>query len=220
MDFLDEAGATPGSTFSGGFRFLDRKYVIETPSCLVPRLNELFKSVCERYDIAVVNREKVDETLTHFKRVLEVDMYASLTECFRVWRSQLTNPQFVVTYKESSRDVKQITVRAEEVPKTKRKAQKHIRDLLDACHLFLDQKDFLRRQITSNIIEIDRLCADLQNVSREAQLSSSERKQLPWSVKSAQAQFAHFPRVLDQFYGEIHGLLQEINESVYVLQES
>lgn len=44
----------------------------------MPRLNELFKSVCERYEVAVTNREKIDEALTLFKKVLEVDMNASL----------------------------------------------------------------------------------------------------------------------------------------------
>ena len=41
---------------------------------VIPRLNELLKSVCERYDIAVTNREKVDEALQLFKKVLEVEL--------------------------------------------------------------------------------------------------------------------------------------------------
>ena len=201
------------------FQFLERQYGIETPSCTVPKLNELFKSVCERYDIAVTNREKVDEALTLFKRVLEVDRQLPMSECFAAWRSQLVNPKFTVVTKEPDGDVKQITVRAEEVPRAKRKAQKHIRDLLDACHLYLQQKDFLQRHIRSNLEEIAILARDTPGLCKDVQLSSSERKQLPLIVEKARDQFDQFPGTVDLFWKQVYSLLQEINTAVHVLQD-
>ena len=201
------------------FQFLDRRYSMETPSCLIPRLNELFKSVCERYDIAVTNREKVDEALTLFKRVLDVERTLPLEDCFVAWKSQLVNPKFTVVFKEPSGDVKQITVRADEVPRLKRKAQKHIRDLLDACHLFLDQRDFLQRQIRTDLEEITRLAKDLPSLykGKGIRLSSSEIKQMPQVVKRARDEFARFPKTIDLFWNQVYSLLQEINTSVHVL---
>lgn len=201
------------------FQFLTQKYSVETPSCLIPRLNELFKSVCERYDIAVTNREKVDEALTLFKKVLEVDINLPMVQCFQAWREQLVNPTFNVVTKEPTGDVKQITVRAEEVPQRKRKAQKHIRDLLDACHLFLQQREFLQRQITNDLAEIDQLAKDLPALFTGVHLSSSEKKQMPQVVKRARDQFAKFPSTIDMFWNQIYSLVHEINTSVYVLQD-
>ena len=201
------------------FQFLTQKYSMETPSCLIPRLNELFKSICERYDIAVTNREKVDEALTLFKKVLEVDVNLPLVECFQAWREQLVNPKFSVVTKEPSGDVKQITVRAEVVPPQKRKAQKHIRDLLDACHLFLQQREFLQRHIANDLEEIDRLAKDLPALFSGVHLSSSEKKQMPQVVKQARDQFVKFPGTIDMFWNQVYSLMHEINTSVYVLQD-
>ena len=204
------------------FQFLDRKYGVETPSCLIPVINELFKSVCERYDIAVTNREKVDEALLHFRRVLEVQpSTSSMEETFRAWRSHLVNPHFNVKFKEPSGDVKEITVRADEVPRSKRKAQKFIRDLLDACDLFLQQREFLQRHIAEDLAELERLSGNLSQLTRDvtSKLSMTEQRQLPRTVRSAQATFARFPRTIDMFWEQVFALMYEINTSVYVLRE-
>lgn len=202
------------------FRFLDRSYAIQTPACLVPRLNELFKSVCERYDVAVTNREKIDEALSLFKKVLEVDINAPLLDCFRAWKGHLSNPRFIVTRREPEGDVKVITVSADEVPKSKRKAQKHIRDLLDACYLFLQQKEFLQRHIKSDLAQIDQATCDLQSLAKQARLNPSERRQLPRVIELAKEQFAEFSGVIEMFWSQVYSLMHEINTSVYVLDRS
>lgn len=203
----------------GHFRYLDKEYGREVPSCLIPRINELFKSICERYDVAVTNREKVDQALQLFKRVLGLERDTPLAECFAAWRSYLSSPVFTVSYSEPSGDVKGVTVRAEDIPRDRRKAQKHLRDLLDACNLFLQQRAFLQQHIRSDMAELERLAKDLPTLAKEARLSSSERKQLPRTVRRAQAQFASYPRVIDQFWSQVYSLMHEIKTSVYVLQE-
>ena len=182
-------------------------------------MNELFKSVCERYDIAVTNREKVDEALTLFKRVIEVDRETPLEECFTAWKGHLNNPRYTVSFKEPSSDVKDIVVRADEIPKSKRKAQKHMRDLLQACHLFLDQREFLQRQVRRDLDEIDHLAGDLQTLVKQSSLSPTERKELPKTVRRAQDLFIQFPIVIDKFWDQIYSLVHDINASVHVLQD-
>ena len=201
------------------FSFLDRSYAVQTPACLVPRLNELFKSVCERYDVAVTNREKIDEALSLFKKVVEVDRNAPLLDCFRAWKGHLSNPRFIVTHREPAGDVKIITVSADEVPKSKRKAQKHIRDLLDACYLFLQQREFLQRHIKSDLAQIDQVACDLQSLAKQARLNPSEKRQLPRVVGLAKEQFAEFSGVIDLFWSQVYSLMHEINTSVYVLED-
>ena len=220
----NRAGAN-GHAASGGvgsnprFQYLDQNYSLETPSCLVPQINEVFKSVCERYDIAVTNREKADEALQLFKKVLEVDPSLPVAECFAAWKSQLTNPKFTVERYDRSGDVKRISVRAEEVPRLKRKAQKHIRDLLDACHLFLQQKDFLKREMRNSLEELDNLIRNLPALVKSVSLSSSERKNMPQIVKRVREQFVRFPDTLDLFWVQVSGLLQEINAAIHILEE-
>ena len=209
-----------GSEAVPRFQYLKHSYSLETPSCLIPEVNEVFKSVCERYDVAVTNREKVDEALQLFKRVLEVDLSLPIAECFRVWKSQLTNPKFTVTRTEESRDVKNITVRAEEVPRTKRKAQKHIRELLGACHLFLQQRDFLQREISGNLEKLEHMARDIPTLCKGANLSLYEKKNVPQIVKRARDQFAQFPATIDRFWNEVSALLHEINSAVHILEDT
>ena len=202
------------------FQFLKQSYSFETPSCLIPQVNELFKSICERYDIAVTNREKVDEALQLFKKVLEVDLSLPVADCFTMWKSQLTNPKFTVTRSDGNLgDVKKISVRAEEVPRLKRKAQKHIRDLLDACHLFLQQRDFLKREIVNSMDQLDQLTQDIPGLCKGTSLSSSERKQLPQVIKRARERFVRFPDTLDLFWDQVSALLQEINAAAHILED-
>ena len=201
----------------GQFKFLERSYAVCTPSCLVPQVNELFKSICDRYDISVTNREKIDEALQLFKQVLEVDEGASLEACFSTWRDVLTNPTFTVICKEGSGDVKEIKVRADNVPKEKRKAQKHIRDLLDACNLFLQQREFLHQRLVNDLEQLERLTDNLQVLGKQANLSIFERKQLPKVVRSAQEQFAKFPEVIEMFWRQVYSLMHDINTAVHVL---
>ena len=66
-----------------------------------------------------------------------MDLNVSLEECFAAWKDLLVYPIFTITCKERMGDVKDIQVRAKDIPVPRRKAQKHMRDLLDASHLFL-----------------------------------------------------------------------------------
>ncbi len=202
----------------GQFTFLEKSYSIKTPSCIVPKINELFKSACDRYDVAVVNREKVDETLTLFKQVVGVEKSTSMEVSFTAWKECLTNPKFTVSFAKETGDVKDVRVRAEVIPRDKRKAQKHIRDLLDCCHLFLQQKNFLQRQIMADITQLEGLSGQLQALGKDCGLSSAERKQLPKTFAMAREQFAGFPNLLDLFFTQVYSLMNEINASIHVLE--
>ena len=168
--------------------------------------------------MAVVNREKVDEALTLFKQVVGVERETSLEVSFSMWRECLSNPKFTVSFKQGTGDVTDIRVRAKDIPREKRKAQKHIRDLLDACHLFLQQKEFLQRQIQADIIQLSSLAGQLQNLGRECGLSGAEKKQLPKTYSMAREQFSGFCDTLDLFFVHVYSLMNEINTSVHVLE--
>lgn len=218
---IDRGSSTPLTTSAkplGQFSFLKKSYSVKTPSCLVPRINELFKSICDRYDVATVNREKVDEALTLFKQVIGVDRETSMEVSFLAWKACLSAPKFTVSFKQGSGDVNDIRVRAKDIPRERRKAQKHIRDLLDACHLFLQQKDFLQRHIKADMIQLTSLSGQLQNLGRECGLSGAEKKQLPKTYSMAREQFSGFGDILDTFFVQVYSLMNEINMSVHVLE--
>ena len=202
----------------GQFCFLERSYSINTPSCLVPQINELFKSICDRYDVAVVNREKVDEALTLFRQVIKVNKTTSMESSFVAWKDCLTNPRFTVTFRRGTDEVKDLKVRADNIPKERRKAQKHIRDLIDACQLFLQQKEFLQKEIIADLAKLESLSSQLQNLGKNANLSSTERKQLSKTFMMAQKQFSGFSGILDMFFTHVYSLMNEINTSVHVLE--
>ncbi len=173
--------------------------------------------MCERYDIAVTNREKIDEALMLFKQILDLDLDTPLEECFFTWKSALVNPQFTVNHMEPTGDVKDIRVRADNIPKAVRKAQKHIRDLLDACHLFLQQREFLQRNISNDLTELDTFSRDLQRLADQAKLSSSKKKYLGKNFSGGLALVATFPQTLELFWRQTYSLMHEINTSVHVL---
>ena len=166
----------------------------------------------------MVNREKIDDALTLFKQVLEVDKLASLEDCFAVWQDGLTNPRFTVTKKDNSDSVKDIKVRADVIPKEKRRAQKYMRELLNACHLFMDQKNFLQRQIVADLVQLDSLANQLQVLGKSAKLSSFERKQLPKVFDMARKQFSEFSGIIEIFYAQVFSLVSNITDSVHILR--
>lgn len=212
---------TPLSTSAkplGQFCYLEKSYSIKTPSCLVPRINELFKSICDRYDVAVVNREKVDEALTLFKQVVGVDKHTSMETSFAAWKDCLTEPRFTVSHRPETGDVKDIRVKAGEIPRERRKAQKHIRDLLDACHLYLQQKEFLQKQIRADLVQLESLSGQIQTLGKQSKLTGAERKQLPKTYSMAREQFAQFSEILDFFFVHVYSLINEINTAVHVLE--
>ncbi len=170
--------------------------------------------------MAVVNREKVDEALILFKQVVGKDRQTSLDVCFATWKSRLINPKFTITFNQETGDVKDIRVRADDIPKENRKAQKHIRDLIDACHLFLQQKDFLQRQIIADIVQLESLSGQLQSLGKEAKLTSAERKQLPKTYSTVRQQFLGFSDILDMFFVHVYSLMNDINTSVHILENS
>lgn len=201
----------------GHFQYLEKSYKVTVPTCTLPQANNLFKSICERYDISVVNREKIDEALADFKKVLGMDLNAPLEECFAAWKDYLVNPRFTVMCKDGTGDVKDIRVRAENIPVERRKAQKHMRDLLDASHLFLQQREFLQRHIVNDLSQLEQVSANLQTLAAEAKLSSSERKQLAKTLSSTQRLFSGFPEILEMFWRQVYSLMQNINSAIHVL---
>lgn len=216
-----ERGSTPLTISArplGQFVFLKKSYSINTPSCLIPRINELFKSICDRYDVAVVNREKVDEALKLFRQVLGVAENTSMEASFAAWKACLTNPKFTISFKPGTGDVKDVRMRATDIPKDKRRALKCIRDMIDACHLFLQQKEFLQRQIGADLVQLDSLSGQLQNLGKDCGLSNSEKKQLPRTYSMAREQFGEFSDILDMFFAQVFSLLNEVNASVHVLE--
>lgn len=199
------------------FMYLDRKYSVSTPQCGIPDIDEVFKSVCERYDIAVTNREKIDEALTLFKEVLELELDTPLEDCFSTWKEFLVNPSFIVNCNEATGDVKDIRVRADNIPKERRKAQKHIRDLLDACHLFLQQREFLQRNIMNDITELENFSKNLQSLADRSNLSSSQKKNIPKVFSTARKLVVTFPENIELFWRQVYSLMHDINTSVHVL---
>lgn len=167
--------------------------------------------------MAVVNREKVDEALTLFKQVLGMDRSTSMEVSFSAWRDCLSDPKFTMSFQQETGDVKTIRVRAGNIPREKRKVQKHIRDLLDACHLYLQQKDFLQRQINADMIQLSSLSDRLQELGKECGLTASDRKQLPKTFSLAMEEFSRFSDILDLFFAHVYSLMNEINQSVHVL---
>ena len=202
------------------FAYLKRSYCISTPSCLVPKINELFKSICDRYDVAVINREKVDEALGLFKEVVGVSKMAPITESFRAWKDGLTNPTFTISTMSQSDNIKDIRVKADVIPKGRQKAQKHIRDLLDACNLYLRQKEFLQRNIIAEVAQLEKLSGQLKKLAKGAQLTVFEKSQLPKTYQMACKQFSEFPDILDMFYSHVFCLMKEISDSVQVLRHN
>ena len=197
--------------------YLDRKYSVDTPKCDIPQIDEVLKSACERYDIAVTNREKIDEALILFKQVLDLELDTPLEECFSTWKLFLVNPRFIVNCNEATGDVKDIRVRADDIPKDRRKAQKHIRDLLDACQLFLQQREFLQRNIMNDLSQLDHLAKNLQALAEGANLSASQKKQLSKIFSNAQNLVGSFPENIELFWRQVYSLMHDINTSVHVL---
>ena len=166
----------------------------------------------------MVNREKVDEALTLFKQVVGVDKMASMEESFAAWSDCLTNPRFTVSLDDQTGDAKDIRVTADVVPKERRKAQKHIRDLLDACQLFLHQKEFLQREIKADLLQLESLSGQLQNLGNSSGLTNWEKKQLPKTYELSHRQFSDFSNILDFFFAHVYSLTNDINASVHILQ--
>lgn len=214
---LSTSNASKGAKPIGQFQFLEKSYKVNVPTCPLDQANELLKSICERYDIAVVNREKIDEALINFKTVLGMDRDAPLEDCFTAWKDCLVKPRFTITLKDGTGDVKDVRVTAENVPVERRKAQKSMRDLLDASHLFLQQREFLQRHIVNDMSQLEELAANLQTLASKAKLSSSEKKQVSRTVSTAQREFASFPDTLEMFWRQVYSLLQNINTAIHVL---
>lgn len=168
--------------------------------------------------MAVVNREKVDEALTLFKQVVGVDKNTSMEVSFITWKQCLTEPKFTVSFKHETGDVKDIRVRAGDIPREKRRAQKHIRDLLDACHLYLQQKEFLQRHIRADLLQLESISGQIQNLGKQSDLNAAERRQLPKTYSMAKEEFAGFSDIMDMFFTHVYSLMNEINTSVHVLE--
>ena len=74
-----------------------------------PALQHSFKKVYDEYEIVLLNRQKVDESLRSFKAVLEVDEHLHMSGCFEKWHSLLHNPKFTIMCKKPDNSVVNIT---------------------------------------------------------------------------------------------------------------
>lgn len=180
----------------------------------VPELQQTFQKVYDKYDIALTNRQKIDETLRNFKDVLQVDRQLQMSQCFERWRSLLTDPVYTVTYTKENL-VKAISVRAREHPKPLWAAQKHIRELLEACHLYVEQYNWLENAILEGLGEVKRVSRDVDQLV--VRLNVSDRRYLRERVFQLCAEYDEIPGLLSMYKDQVEVLLREIRDSAFIL---
>ena len=211
--------ASQRSTNGSQFPYLDDSwnYVKARPDfAAIPRLQDAFMSVFQRYEIALVNRQKVDEKLRNFKQVIGVDPHLHMTGCFNEWTALLVEPVFTITRNEDDL-VKAITVRATLYPRERWHAQQHIRDLLQACHLFLDQFKFIQEAIEEGLGEVNVVTRDLNQLMMISHLTPADQRNLRERVPLLQNEYYHIPGLISMFNDHVNILLTEISESAYYL---
>lgn len=201
------------------FTYLEdrQQYTIPAPcTSLPPQLQELYKAVYDRYEVAFTNREKIDELLQRFKDTLKVHHLLHMSECFQSWRDQLNNPVFTVEHRSSkSGDVKSILVRADHMPREKWPAQKFIRELLQAISLFVDQYGFIDQAVREGLQNIEG--GKVGRIIASSDIAKSERRTIENEVKELNSRYQSAPTHLMTFNRQVSALMREINESVSVL---
>ena len=214
------AANSPPYTVTSEFQYLDEDvqcegYMKKGPKFnSVPALQQPFKKVFEKYEIVLMNRQKIDEALGSFKQILGVDRRQHMSECFEKWRSLLDNPNFNITCtKNDDLLVETITVVA---PRHLRPAQTHINELLAACHLFFKQFQFLLNTILEGLGEASKA---KQNIGRLTEhMSYSDQMDLKERVPRLFEDYDHIPGLMSKFHEHIGIILKEISDSAYCLR--
>lgn len=137
-----------------------------------------------------------------------------MEECFQTWRSRITKPVFKVTLTDSDSNIKEITVRGENIPREIWEAQKFIRELLYGCQMFLDQHQFFQESIQTGIWKIQNL---LQDPSLFKTMQHTQRVNIEEDCRRLLQEYEPIIGKLSWFYGNIERLMTEIKESVNVL---
>jgi hypothetical protein len=184
-------------------------YTLAYPTVPVSDIQAALVNVYNTYDAAFTNRKKIDECLLHFKEKLEVDPNLHMRETFHKWRVLIPQPDFRVTLTEDRKYVKEIIAKG--LPQKIRETQKHIRELLLACKLYVEQFNHLQETIELELHNISHLITNMdytggrtrQNVQDECnEVLEKYRCTIGW---------------MSQFDVNIKVLMKEIKESVDVL---
>lgn len=212
---------TPSIAISG-FKYLDRRQAnrLDHPNLPIPQLQEAFEEICSLYnDTAYANREKIDECLSSFKRILGVDTRLHTRECFRAWRDKIIEPVFKITLTESKLFVKEIVVKAERdnIPPEIWEVQKFIRELLHGCNLFLDQYQFFQNAIEEGFIKIKDLLKNISSLTRPDHSLRRNEESILEECQQLLHQYEFVIGTLSMYKDEVCELMKEIKESVSVL---
>ena len=184
------------------------------------RIREIRENFINLYDLyndnALVNVQKVIECYRNFKSVLGLNVKLHMQECFQVWRNKITEPVFRVAVNNESGYIKEVTVRGEHIPREIWEAQKHIRELLLACQLFLDQHEQFQRFVQEGLLRIKH---QIQNIG-SFELRGTNQRNLPNIEQNCRELLTHYESItgkLSQFNHNIENLMKEIKNSVNVL---
>ena len=171
----------------------------------------------DKYEIVLVNRQKIDETLRNFKQALNVENgNAHVFVCFDAWKRFLTNPEFELKHENGK--VLEITVVAmNDQAQHLQSAQRNINELLIACHTFLNQYSYMRAKIKDALEEArqvkDNIALYLESVSHLERMSITDR------VPRFFEEYDRIPGLLTLFYEDVNTILREITDSAYILTQ-
>ncbi len=199
-----------------GFKYLEnpRDFFLSRPEFPIPALQDTFGNLYVRYDFALQVRLKVDEKLCEFKSVLGAHPDLNMNNCFQKWNKKMTNPKYTISYtKTARRDVKSILIRADDIPRNLWPAQKFIREVLDACHLFMEQHEFLRQVINEWLNDIEKQTIGLQETLDNSSLRSADRRHVLNIIPVLKAEYIQTIDWVKVFYDQITVLLDEIRSS-------
>ena len=198
------------------FKYLEnpREFSLSRPEFPIPTIQNAFGNLYVRYDFALQVRLKVDEKLCEFKSVLDVHPDLNMHLCFQKWNSAMRNPKYTISRtKTARRDVKSILIRADDIPRNLWPAQKFIREVLDACHLFMEQYEFLQQVIDEWSNDIEKQIGDLQETLENSSLRLVDRKHIQNIIPTMKAEYIQTIDWVKIFYDQITVLLDEIQLS-------
>lgn len=206
------------------FMCLDRQnnYDLELPNLPVQELQESFENIHKLYTETVfANRQKIDECVLFFKRILGVHPQLHMRECFRTWKGKIVQPIFKITFTEDKRYVKEIVVKAERgnIPQEIWSAQKFIREILHGCHLFLDQYIFFQNSIHESFHKIQHSLKNLGSLTDGTPSLKKNRQSIHNQTELLLNQYQQISGIVSRFEEEIKQLITEITDSVDILNK-
>lgn len=196
------------------FQYLHPSRVLSKPnlSSNVSRdVHDAFQSVYQSYGHAFTIRQKIDTCLANFEQLFDLPQRVHMSAYFRAWKSALAVgfPQFKITF--SGNFVKMIEVETSVMPPKIKTAEESIQDLLQACHIFLEQYDFNQNSIEEGLGRINVIIANLSKLT--SNLQPGEQQQLVEYIPDLQRNYERTIGFVSMFKADIETLLQEITES-------